>query len=607
MDYPDIAVTRDGVSYIVWNQKDYEVSRWSMYFTSLSQNGNVLHDPDKLRRSFSDDYLFPSIDVDDDDNFHIAYLVDDPAQGMRVEYSKGDEDANFLEQVQMRDPTLGDPEIPSVSAFPNGDAAVFYAFPNPPNVGGSDLELQFLEFSNNTYHTIQVDRFDDEYFMTAVAAGNGAAGLVYIRDDDIRFRYMHSGNNPPVPLFTYSPENPIVDEVITFDASDSYDDDSFDYVSEYNFDWGDGTGTGWTSSEISTHSFSRADEYEVRLNVRDSEGLGSETAAITTVRVTEKNTNDPPTARLSVLPSTADIDEEVVFNGGSSIDPDGSVSEYNFDFGDGMSTGWITQSSVSHSYDSEAYYTASLMVRDDEGAESDPATVTITIVHVNEPPTATIISIEPDHIFEGDDVTLTGTGQDADGTIEAYSWESDLDGILGNTAVLTIDTLRIGAHTISFKVRDNEDVWSKTVTETLIVSLNQDFALEDRTSKREVRTDGEMHFGVIYTDIENDPPTMFNLLYAKGNVWKEVRLEEADPADQDFTDGKEYDLVKEFGVGAWKYAFEFENEKNLRKTTDVLEFEVLAESAFPIPAIGLLPMLLAMLIVALTTVLRRRN
>jgi len=41
-------------------------------------------------------------------------------------------------------------------------------------------------------------------------------------------------------------------------------------------------------------------------------------------------------------------------------------------------------------------------------------------------------------------------------------WSSDLDGLLGNGALLQIDTLRVGTHTITLSVRDNQNTFTTT-------------------------------------------------------------------------------------------------------------------------------------------------
>ena len=77
-----------------------------------------------------------------------------------------------------------------------------------------------------------------------------------------------SPNQPPIASFTYYPENPIVNQEITFDASDSYDPD--------------GNITN-TTEKIIKYSYSEAGSYEVTLTVTDNEGATNSTTKEITV------------------------------------------------------------------------------------------------------------------------------------------------------------------------------------------------------------------------------------------------------------------------------------------------------------------------------------
>jgi len=91
-------------------------------------------------------------------------------------------------------------------------------------------------------------------------------------------------NEPPIADFTYSPEDPFVDETITFDASNSTDPDGM--ITNYEWDFGDGNITN-TADEMITHSYSSAGDYDVILTVTDNGGAidsMSETITITTFR-----------------------------------------------------------------------------------------------------------------------------------------------------------------------------------------------------------------------------------------------------------------------------------------------------------------------------------
>jgi len=100
------------------------------------------------------------------------------------------------------------------------------------------------------------------------------------------------------------------------------------------------------------------------------------------------------------------------------------------------------------------------------------------------PPTAYIDSIAPNPATQGyDDVEFMGHGEDTDGSVVAHEWSSDLDGILSTDEDFTIEAnaLSIGTHVISFRVQDNESLWSVPDTETLSVEACSQFFVNGAT------------------------------------------------------------------------------------------------------------------------------
>ena len=86
-------------------------------------------------------------------------------------------------------------------------------------------------------------------------------------------------NKPPIASFTYTPENPFVNQTITFDASSSYDPDGTIVSYEWDFDDGN-TAMG----KIVNHAYSSAGEYTVTLTVTDNSSLTNSTTRKITVR-----------------------------------------------------------------------------------------------------------------------------------------------------------------------------------------------------------------------------------------------------------------------------------------------------------------------------------
>jgi len=95
------------------------------------------------------------------------------------------------------------------------------------------------------------------------------------------------------------------------------------------------------------------------------------------------------------------------------------------------------------------------------------------------PPSATIDNIYPSLPNAGDEVTFSGSGMDFDGTVIAYEWKSDLDGHLSDQDSFSTMTLSVREHTISFRVKDNDNKWSDWVSTTLLVRASPTATIDD--------------------------------------------------------------------------------------------------------------------------------
>jgi len=94
---------------------------------------------------------------------------------------------------------------------------------------------------------------------------------------------------------------------------------------------------------------------------------------------------------------------------------------------------------------------------------------TFVTVYSNEPPAAFIDSISPNPVDDGISVSFVGHGEDSDGSITGYSWDSSRDGLLSTGSSFSSSSLSVGTHTIYFKVKDDDGDWSDEVSESLIV------------------------------------------------------------------------------------------------------------------------------------------
>jgi PKD repeat protein len=184
-----------------------------------------------------------------------------------------------------------------------------------------------------------------------------------VQDDDGAWSSAATGilmitppNQPPVASFIYSPVNPWINEAITFNASFSLDQDG--NIVSYNWSFGDGNISN-TSEVVITHSYSSVGNYTVNLTVTDDEGATNTTSQELQVCL------KPPIATFTCSPPNPVVNETVTFNASESYDPNGVVTTYQFEFGDGTKgTGEV----VTHAYSSVGTYTVNLSLTDNEGA-----------------------------------------------------------------------------------------------------------------------------------------------------------------------------------------------------------------------------------------------
>lgn len=85
--------------------------------------------------------------------------------------------------------------------------------------------------------------------------------------------------SPPVASFTLSPPSPDIRGNLTVDATASYDVEDPREALEVRCDWeGDGTwDTNWSTTKVIQHRYAEPGGYRLRLEVRDTSGLISET------------------------------------------------------------------------------------------------------------------------------------------------------------------------------------------------------------------------------------------------------------------------------------------------------------------------------------------
>jgi len=176
------------------------------------------------------------------------------------------------------------------------------------------------------------------------------------------------GNQPPVANAQISTNQALVGQSITFDASGSSDPDG--QITQYLWNFGDGT---TSTQKIVTKAYSRAGTYTATLTVTDNQGATGQASGQITIT---GGANQPPAARAQISPNPAPVNQSITFDASTSSDPDGQITQYLWNFGDGATS---TQKIATKAYSQAGTYNVTLTVTDNGGATGQTtAQVTIT-------------------------------------------------------------------------------------------------------------------------------------------------------------------------------------------------------------------------------------
>jgi PKD repeat protein len=153
---------------------------------------------------------------------------------------------------------------------------------------------------------------------------------------------------------------------VLFDGAGSSDSDGA--IVAYAWGFGDGS----TGAAVNpAHPYEAAGTYTVSLTVTDTDGL---TDTATTTATIADVPPQPPVADPNG-PYSSTVGDQVTFDGSGSVDPDGTIASYLWDFSDGSTGAGVNPT---HTYLTPGTYTVSLTVTDDDGL-TNTATTTATI------------------------------------------------------------------------------------------------------------------------------------------------------------------------------------------------------------------------------------
>jgi PKD repeat protein len=198
-----------------------------------------------------------------------------------------------------------------------------------------------------------------------VKAKGQSAGSIIINSTIVDVTVVSVGlDELPTAVISFSPLNPAPGQNVTFNSFGSSDPDGF--ILSYNWTFSDFTQVIVPGNTTRVqHTFAHEGSYNVILTVTDSSSLKG--FAFVTVIVANQ-TDEPPFAEFFVLASNSTqpirVGQTVTFDGSPSFDPDGFITSYSWNFGDGgLGSGPIT----GHIFSIAGNYAVRLTVTDSSG------------------------------------------------------------------------------------------------------------------------------------------------------------------------------------------------------------------------------------------------
>ena len=308
-------------------------------------------------------------------------------------------------------------------------------------------------------------------------------GECSLEDNIAYIDYQKSGNAPPnQPSRPSGPDH--VNTSVSYNYTTSTTDPEGDRV-QYQFSWGDGSFSSWSSfvdsgqSVTMSHQWSKTGKiYYVMARARDENGgISSWSSALKVYCGNIKENHPPMVPSMPSGPTNGSILTSYQFST-SSMDAEGDYIYYGWDWdGDGVVDEWIGSYpsgqtvTTSHMWTSGGLYTYNVRVKakDIKGAESGWSDPLIVRIKPNSPPEKPSIN-GPSTGITGESLVYDASTTDKDGDKVYYmfDWGGEESGWIGpyksgETASASHVWRTEGTYTIKVKAKDvygAESEWS---------------------------------------------------------------------------------------------------------------------------------------------------
>ncbi|UCH74375.1 MAG: PKD domain-containing protein, partial [Rhodospirillales bacterium] len=345
------AVAWNGTEFVVaWEDKRNAVvyfdERTEVFAARVNESG-LLQDPDGF--AFGDAVrpeILPSVTAIGGDTLIAASSFRDESalQAYRIAY-QFEGNANMRPvAIATANPASG--EVPLTVSFsaagsfdPDG-IIVDYAWDFGDGTGGAGM--------NVSHDYIQAG----EYLATLTVTDNLGAST-----SNVAPIVVLAVNQPPVAVATADPVSGRAPLAVSFGSAGSHDPD--DGIASFVWDFGDGSAL--VQGATAFHTYAAAGLYTATLTVTDHSGA----TAADSVDINVAPPLQPPLAVAAATPQSGFSPLTVAFDSSASVDPDGTIVGWRWEFGDG---GVSTEPNPTHVYQLGGVFEAILTVIDDDGA-----------------------------------------------------------------------------------------------------------------------------------------------------------------------------------------------------------------------------------------------
>jgi|GEM_PF-1723932 len=226
-----------------------------------------------------------------------------------------------------------------------------------------------------------------------------------------------------------------------------------------------------------SHTYKDYRQYTVKVSVKNT-WLKESNVYVATITV--KKPNYPPVVELKdVYPNPAQPNEKVTFVAEAS-DPDGRVTTFYWDFGDGNKQQGANLTKVTHAYSREGTYIVTVKVADDKGAISNEISVKVYVKSKmtetkppNRAPVITSVTFSPQAPDPGATISFRASAYDPDGDSITYTWDFGDGTVKKGDAEIKYAYSKEGAYTVKVKAIDSKGLESSYYTVSVSVRGNR--------------------------------------------------------------------------------------------------------------------------------------